>query len=660
MKFAPLTNRVRTIITAWRNRFLSFSSQVHRILPPHFSAIQLATTELDAVMAEIEARFIQVSNTLEVTTTTGQELVEHGEGLIALALGQGGGEILIESTAEHIWRAIDFVEGSISESHGLIDQLTSANAQISRTLETEAELARTLAPLTYVQTLFRVESAGLDADVQAMFHSLVHEIERVRQHVEREFQEKFQLLRDIQAILTRSIRHLQTREGQAKQAVSILRRHLTESLAQMKQAYEKNRDRDTRLSSVSKAVAQETGRVVMCLQFYDSLTQKLQHARKIIGEMEARYADLPADRPAAGRTLRFVQQSGLICGGQLAAMESELIHSGQALSSGLGEIMRQLTALNTDCIALRDLDSVTTGVDGAVQILLNALVEVRQLVGDAENFATESHQSIEPIGNKTTNFTKFISNLAFEIQLIGLNAEIQSAHVGRGTGLEILSAQTSAISRETSQLSTHLAVELDALTEGLAKIVHSFRDLRERSSTFSLTLTKEAAQAGVSLHDYRDSALQILQHVGDLLPKLEEHTRSATAQSDFVSLATTALARLQGTVTGLGAAAQAVADGAGIEAEPPGLTEHFFKLYTMSSEGAVHRQALGLPGTAAPPTAPVPTGVEVDLFGFDEPPAANSIPASSDVELFGVAEPPAAPAAEPENMRAVDKGQHAA
>jgi hypothetical protein len=654
---------------AWRNklarrcaRYLPFSSRLRRDLPPHLAQIRAATAELDQVMGEIEACFIEVSNTVERTTNTGQELVNHGESLIALALGQGGGEILIEATAEHIWRGIEFVEGNVRATDALVTQLRAITAQIEHALGAEQDLARTLAPLTYVQTLFRIESAALAPEVQTMFQALALEIERVRQQVEAEFRDKFQLLRDIQAILHRAIAQLGQKAAEAKLSVADLRTHLTRSLAQMKAGYEKNRDRDTRLAGVSKAVATETGRVVMSLQFFDIFTQKLQHTRKILTEMETGVTRLSPDRAAAGRTLRFLHQSGQVCVAQIATMNTEFTQAGAALAAGLQGIIQQMAALDGDCIALRDLDSVTTGVDGAIQILLDSLADVQRLVGEAEHFATESHQTIEPVGRMTSNFTRFIRNLAFEIQLIGLNAEVQSAHVGQGTGLDILSAQTSAISRETSRLSTGLGVELDSLTTGLNQIVVAFGDIRERSIDFNRALVTDATGDTSGLHDYRDRALKVLHCIGDLLPQLEAQTRTAAAQADFVKIAHEPLATLQAAVSGLTDAAQAAADGSDLPMETTGLTDHFFTYYTMASEGDVHPQALGLAvhAVAAPSATDdvdlsssdlaAPGQGDIELFGFDAPaptPGTAPAPPSPTAEIDLWFDPPSASSAMP-------------
>lgn len=656
MSLAEKTAVLRQKLADRCTRLLPFAPGVRRELPPHLAKIHSATNALDATMAEVEARFLEVSTTVEKTTDTGREIVTLGEALISLALGQGGGEIIIDTTAEHIWKSIEFVEHSIEESDQLIQQLKTINGQISESLSAEQALARTLAPLTYVQTLFRVESSGLPLEVQTMFQALVNEIERVRLNVEREFRDKFQLIRDIQAILNRAIAQLNTRATAARLSVVDLRRHLTQSLAQMKESYEKNRDRDTRLAEVTKVVTKETGQIIMSLQFYDTFTQKLQHTRKILAEIEAALVEVPDKRAAACRTLRFVEQSGRICGAQLGAMSTELTQAGISVIAGMQVIAKQMTALDDDCVALRDMDSSTTGVDGAVQILLDSLADVQRLVGDAERFAMESHETILPIGGKTTNFTKFINNLSFEIQLIGLNAEVQSAHVGQGTGLDVLSAQTSAISRETSQLSTKLAADLDTLTAGLSQMVHSFQAIRERSKDFSRSLTTESAADASSLHHYRDGALNVLQQIGDLLPKLQEQIQSATEQSDFVELATKPIQELQRATDGLTAVAASAADRSGAQVETTGLTDHFLKFYTMASEGDVHRRALGqavTAGLASAAAAPAAATGEVDLFGFDEPapaaPAAAPAPDTGGIELFGFDDPApaAAPAAAP-------------
>eukprot|EP01031_Cornospumella_fuschlensis_P048880 gene48880-59853_t len=297
---------------------------------------------------------------------------------------------------------------------------------------------------------------------------------------------------------------------------------------------------------------------------------------------------------AADRTLRFVEQSGLICGAQLTAMQSEFVQAGETLRAGIEAIGREMSALDDDQAALGDL----TGHADAVKIVLDSLADVQRLVGEAEQFAMESHRVIAPIGSKTSNFTRFIGNLAFEVQLIGLNSEIQANHVGQGTGLEVLSAQTSAISRATSALSLRLAGDFDTLTAGLAGMVTAFEEIRKRSIAYHETLVADATTDHVALCGYRDRSRALLRRIRELLPQLQMATQSALAQSEFVLIVNPPLARLEEAFSGLAKAAKAAADRAGSEPGTRDQTDHFLRFYTMAAEGVVHRRALGQPEQA--------------------------------------------------------------
>ena len=611
----------RKIIAQW-SRLTPFHKRLQRDLPRHFAQVRVAGENVDHAIKEIEERFLQIGTTLENITTTGQDLVSHCESLISLALGQGGGEIMIDDAAQHIWRAVEFVENNDRNMEQLILQLTNSNERIRQTLATEQTLVRTLAPLNFVKTLFRVESASLSPDVQDMFCALAREIDRIRLRVEGGFREKFQLIREIQVILSKAIAHLVAEQSQAKKSVAGLRQHMTASLAAMKGSYEKNRDRDTRLSGVSQAVTNETGRVVMSLQFQDILTQKLQHTHKVLEEMATRFADLPVDRAAACHSLHFIEQSGRIVFAQISGMKEELTKAGATIGDGLTKIIREMEALDGNCLALRDLDSVTTGVDGAVQILLDSLESVRRLVQAADLHAMEAHQTIQPIGGMTTNFTGFMRELSLEIQLIGLNAEVQAAHVGQGTGLEVLSAHTSSISRETSELSEALAKDLDTLTSGLDQVVAGFQEIRENNAVFSKELEQDFVKDEAALHDYRNTSLTVLLHISELLPKMDAQTRSALDQVDFPAVASEPLTALQSTITDLADAAQSAANLAGVKVETKGLTDHHLGRYTMRSEVDIHQSTVsGKPPITSPVAAPVTHG-EVELFGDPTPAAA--------------------------------------
>jgi hypothetical protein len=632
-------------IEALRARLWPAARRVRRTLPPHFTHVLAASGDLSAAMKEIEERFLVVGATLETTTALSRDLVEHCEALIALALGQGGGEIIVDGTAQHIWQAIEFVEQTDARVHALVDRLKLADQEITRTLGTERNLETTLAPLKFIQTLFRVESAGLPDEVQEMFQALGRDIDSIRIRVETGFREKLQLLREIQTILRRAVTHLLAEQQRARQTVADLRSHMTASLGGMKATYEKNRDRDTRLVDVSQSVNATTSKLVMGLQFQDILNQKLQHTHSILQEMERSFAALPADRTGACRHLRYIEQSGRIAAAQLGAMHDELIDARAAIGGSLEDIIRSMETLDRDCMGLQDLDAVTTGVDGAIQILLESLADARRLVQAAETHSTEAHKLIEPIGGMTTNFTAFMRDLSLEIRLIGLNAEVQAAHVGAGTGLEVLSAQTSAISRETSHLSLSLATQLDALTSGLDECVGRFSDICSEVRAYGATIGAESASDEANLHDYRDSSLEVLHHISEQLPKLEASTRTAHQQADFATTAAARMVTLKTAIESLVAVAKTAADSTGLEVDITDLTDRFMEKYTMRSQVDIHREALGgQPVAPADTPAPAPAALgEVELFG-DEPPAAPPVTApapDANIDLWD--EPAATP-----------------
>ena len=605
---------------------------------------------------EVETRFIGISNAIESTSTTSKGLVEHGEALIAMAVGRGGGQALLEKTAGEIWQGIRFVEGNNNETQELIGRLTKASTGIGAMMESEMQLNRTLGPLTYVQSMFKVESSGLPQELKTMFLALARDIEGVHHRVQNEFSERFLLIREISKKLTQSVESLGAREASARSDLAAVSSQLGASLRRMTEGFDKNKDRDSHLAHVSQSVARETGQVVISLQFHDIFLQKLHHTRTILTEVADRLGNPSMSREDEGKSLRFSEQACLIAAAHLDHIGTEFSRAGQSLLSSLDEIMRHLRDLSSDCVALRDLDEVTTGVDGAVQILLESIGEVQRLVLGTEAFARESFEAIEPVGAKTDTFTHFIRNLAFEIQIVGLNAEVQSAHTGRGTGLEILSARTSAISRETSELSAQIAAGVDSATHELSSIVSTFRQIREASLHFNSNFNLDASRATAGLHAYRDGALRVLQSIGELLPCLEERLIAARKQADIAALVSTPLKDLQIAAADLAATSRTAAEAMGAPEGTCELTDHLLAIYTMAAEGEVHRRAvrssareIATPhGGVADPSQPTPSPSlhDVELFADSHAaptPFTHQSPTPAEPDLWFDPAPPADP-----------------
>jgi hypothetical protein len=620
-------------------------------LAPHLAQVTAAATELDRAMQGIEAGFLQIGASLETTIQIEQKLVAQSRSLLGLAEGPEGGTAIISQAAAHIWHGIEFAESNDQQVVKFIERLAETSRKIQITLPAQQALTEALTPLKYVQILFRVESATLPTEVQSTFLALNSEITRICERVETGFNEKFALIANISTRLDEAQTSLSRRQSATRRQLDALRHQLETSLNSVQADHDKNQARDLRMEAIVPQVKRETGTVVMSLQAQDMLNQKLQHLHTVLGEMASAQRTLPHERLAGGRTLRFLEQAGRLVSAQLDVMKGELAAADSQVGGGLTKIIGAMASLNKDFGAKQHTDLESLTIDGVIQNLIEALENVGNLIRASHQLVEETHRTIEPVRGLSTHFTRFMRELTLDIHLIGLNAEVQSAHVATGTGLEVVSARATEVSLTTCRLSEQLATDIDRITEDLGEMIDSFGQFRTQTETFVGQLTLETKADEDRLHDYRDQVIQVLVQISEQLPLLEEQINTALGHADFSTAAMAQIEALQVAVSGLETTAAALADAHGVPTETTGLMDQFLKGYTMRSQVDVHQRTLATaPAEAGAATGATPgANAEVDLFGFDdlgpETPITPAHPApqtASDVDLRGEGESPLA------------------
>lgn len=593
------------------------------------SVADLATSreDLQAVVTEVEKRFLAITSSLETLPAISEDMVAQSERLLGLASGKQEGSSAFQSALELLKAPLAFIDHCQEQNRQLTGQLQAAMVKIDRMLGYEATLQRTVAPLKFIQTLFKVESASLPHTVQLMFLALTEDIDRLQQQVNQTFGAKFELLRNARHTIRTVVSQLQetarTQDAAARAKKQAIQRALDELQSELK----RNEDRDIQLTFVTRAINQEVGRIVMSLQAQDIVSQKMAHVLQAVASMETRLQGYSGDPKSGPATMAFCRDASRVQAGQLQAIQQDLRGAATTMEGAVTAIRQQIATLDKDCLCLKELDTVTVGVHGLVQVLLDTMGDVRSTVTAAVRSAEHSYTAIRPIGGLASNVTGTMRQLSAQIHLIALNAQVQAAHIGSGTGLEILAAGTATIAAETTSISENVARELDTLTASLAEHVGSFENLHQRGTgqQEALDAGQQAQESG--LHAFRDQTLSVLSLVSEAVQRIETVAASMGQELNFESSVDPLVTRGHATFENIARVSEEWLTRRGVAAlQPtPGDLAHS---YTMVSERAVYDAILG----RHEPTAPI---------------AASGTGSADAPELFGDAAVVTAPSSSP-------------
>ncbi|MBL9169396.1 MAG: hypothetical protein JNN07_16775 [Verrucomicrobiales bacterium] len=521
---------------------------------------------------------------------------------------------------------LDYVDNYQRTTSELLDVLRKRTEQIQRMLLSEEELQRTVAPLKFIRTMYRVESATLGNEVQSMFLALTEEIQTLQQQVNQTFAAKFDILRANQRSMDALIRRLNQQTNEQGALMKQKRSYISKAVQDLNQDLEINRKKDIKLTQVTNRISSEVVKLVFSLQAQDVVAQKIAHVLSALDGMERQAnSDLRSDEPdKQNASILYLYQAAGVEAAQLKAVAENLRQTDTALCGSLDVILGQVKALDLDCVSLTEFDQVTVGASGLVQTLLDSLSEVQSMVEGAVASAKDAFDAIRPMGGQASNVTAVMRDLSARIKLIALNAQVQAAHIKSGTGLEVLAAQTADIANVIGNISSGIAEELDAFTKHLDQLVETFGNLYETGTAGHQQWLVEFRAQEKELHTYRDEALSELTHIGsasDRLRKLAHNMRSRVQlkelADDRVELPSTTLLTLQEMMTPW------VKD----------IPEHETKMaytrsYTMESERLIHENVLtGKSDTLAGAT-------DASQLGADRMKLVGAAENSGDLVLF--------------------------
>ncbi|MFO1475277.1 MAG: hypothetical protein U1F98_01335 [Verrucomicrobiota bacterium] len=632
-----ISTRSRTVLWDWIGRARRFSTTLRKrarrtpARQEQLAALQESAGSLPSISAALEKQFVATATSLEALNELGREFVRHSEKLVSIAAGLEGGKDIFQKSREVVDQPLRFLIDCHAEAEQLLHCLQDDHRRIAALLRARDDLQRTMAPLKFMQTLFKIESAPLGEEVQRMFTALTRDIEVLHDQVSDLFGNKFLELRQIQHTIEQVTGRLETQSATLWQTVSREKAQVDASLDQLQHELTQNQEREARISRLSTDLSARIRDIIVGLQFQDIISQKLQHTAGALARIREKFTD-PARNGA------FLHQSCRLEAEQIQAVRRDLAHAESTVRAGIDQILAQLSHANRQCLSLEEFQQITTSSDGMVQTLLEVIESVRKQVHATVAGSAEICTALQPIGTLASGLTVIVRKLSQSIHLIGLNAQVQAALVGNGTGLEILSARTSEISLDTNRTSQAIAHDLDQLAIGLSRNVQAFEELQARALKQQAELDTRGRESEQELHAMRDDALASLQKLHALIDLIVADSTQSLENTRYGQTADPLLSQLQQQLQDLAAFAGPAAAAAPAAAE--GLDE-LQRDYTMASERHVFASVIQNSNPSTPATTPGPTH---SIEFFDTPatppapaPATAATPTQDlgdNVELF--------------------------
>lgn len=547
---------------------------------------------LTEVMKTMESRFTSIGDRVEKMTAASSRLVSEGQRLLVLTSSQSQGEAVLESAIGLLQSPLGYVEQCADSLEGFVQKLENCEEQIRCILGLQAQLEATIAPLSYIQVLYKVESAALPTELQQMFVAVSHDIANLEANVAGMFKEKCAVLGSMHKTIADVLHHLRTVLPVQRKLGEEKKSQIARTLADLQVELEKNGERDSHLSSTTRAVATEVGRMVVGLQYHDIVTQKTAHLTQLFQESEAKGAHIAQARGSElSEKLGVLHESNRLQLAHLAAIRHDLAEAMSTIAGGVRQAATCTGQLDEGCATLADLKKVTVAPDGMIQVLLDAIRETRDIVNSTLSDAGKSHGELNPIETMAKSITSTMTDLAVTMHLIALNAQIQAVRVGEGTGLEVLAINTVRVSAATTSFSQEALDKLNGLASLITDVIGDFSKLRETGLSHLQMLKDRGSEVEKELLALRSEGLEALSGVASQTQTIKELCgkilQDCEPDAEFEK-------RFEGTAACLeeaGGLFNSLADK--IKAPLERSEESWRERYTMASERDVHAAVVG-------------------------------------------------------------------
>jgi hypothetical protein len=542
-----------------------------------------ARRQLQETMPELERLFLDIGTCLEPLSTGSQRLVTECETLLRLASGRENGQNLMNDTLAVLEGPLGYIDACLSQRDRLVSLLTTCEEQAGEMIKIRSDMHETLAPLTYLTVLFKIESARLAPDMQETFVTVTTEIERMRQLVDETFAENARLLNDARTTLAGVRGRLESDFKNHAQGLGRKREEIGKAIRTLDEQLSHNNERDLRMHTQSRIIATEVSQIISGLQFQDIIQQKGAH---VVGELGAE-----AFRDGSDPARLQACHVDAIC----SDLDNGLAH----IRSGLASIDRETDRFDEICLKLDGLEGMVASADGMVQLLLDVLTEVGDIIRVVAELTDQASRTLAPMKDLAHQLTSAVVELSIDMRLIALNAQIRSVQGGQGTGLEVLAARTAMISDETTSVTAGNFSKLTILRESIHEMLEKFADFQTRGNAQLTSFHAGRKEIEARLHAMRDHTLEAFATISGTLGDVRDSSKKVAVVLEDVPLCRDHFLKVASLLHELH-------DRHDLGDEPSSEAAERARTYTMASEHAVHAAVFG----TGKPTA----GEAVELF----------------------------------------------
>lgn len=464
---------------------------------------------LVALVRGMETEFLATGEGLQRLAQQLSEIQQECQLLTELTVGQGQ-----DTAAQFAFQLLKKAEDLVLASYDQYDHLFAGFGELRQRLgqlsKQHEELRRSLLPLNFITSAFRLEASRHPAEVREAFVMLAthvkQTVEEVRGTLERQFEELAASEGIARHLLDQVSNSVQQHRQEVHATLTMTRNHL----GALSEALGSSGAGAAELAHLSQSVTGAIGGIVLAQQCQDMTRQKIDRVGAAMEAMRARLDKAPPAGAAADpETRRFIRQAAETQLGQARNVFDELLRAAHALEAGLRSLRTEAVAATAAAVRVGG-----TTLDAHVASQSQASIgELLAIVKQAVRKIADLLAAFEPLQARFVACTTKATELARDVCHAALNAQVFAAHARDGATLEVLAERGRVISAEAIQRVEALGGALRETAEMVTQLGQRLADFQHLGQAEQKVLSEEAALSQRKLSEVEDAIPVLIQRI---------------------------------------------------------------------------------------------------------------------------------------------------
>lgn len=441
--------------------------------------------ELEAISLGVEPLFLQMGSELQAIHSGALELTD---GTLKSVEFIGG-----KSEEAVLSRVHGLAEESLEQLRTYQEQITTNLLHTDVIVEKLDALYRACEEINKVSTYLRI--VGLNIGIESsrsdeskdMFKVVVEEIRDFSEKVSRiaeEIRDDTKTARTMQtsarAEMTKTLNELNGLESAAAKS-------LRDAVENIEELVERSRVALDHASEHSQEISQQVGRVVVEIQFQDSMKQRIEHIIRALGDAVSLCSKRGKNSNPGATELERLDALYSILSLQAAQLGQVISEVRQVHENALRAFRRIAAEILSLVGSLSQLRSNNGRSESPFISLKTALDQLGMLLGKGKGMARCIEESVSAATETATSLaerTEYVREISYQTRLMAMNAVIKAVHLDKtGMTLEVLAQEVSVLSRKTSIFAEEVQEAIDPLVSSAQELIARFTKTRTGSGS---------------------------------------------------------------------------------------------------------------------------------------------------------------------------------